>query len=121
MFGRAVVLISTSDVAGVCSAPKKWQYLTPWFLQVLLLHLAFSFALAPDTSQQDKALPVLRRCAIWKIRIHCLDQDGVETIVEVSEQNHVAFPEGEEVACVCLTHIKSPGNKGRTLSREFHH
>ena len=84
------------------------QYLTPWFLQVLLLRLAFSFALVPDTSQQDRASPVLRRrCAIWKNGIQWLDQDGVETIVEVSEQNRVVLllmscPEGEEMACVRL-------------------
>ena len=39
--------------------------------------------------------------------IQWLDQDGVETIVELSEQNHVVLllmscPEGEEMACVRL-------------------
>ena len=48
-----------------------------------------------------------RRCAIWKNGIQWLDQDGVETIVEVSEQNRVVLllmscPEGEEMACVRL-------------------
>ena len=70
---------------------KEGQSLTPRFLQVLLLRLAFSFALAPDPTQQDKASPVLRRrCAIWKNGIQWLNQ-GVETIVEVSEQNHVVL------------------------------
>ena len=87
---------------------KEGQYLTPRFLHVLLLRLAFSFALAPDSSQQDEASPVLRRrCAIWKNGIQWLDQDGVETIVEVSEQNRLVLllmlcPEGEEMACVQL-------------------
>ena len=89
---------------------KEGQYLTPWFLQVLLLRLAFSFALAPNTSQHDchRTSPVLRRrCAIWKNGIQWLDQDGVETIVEVSEQNRVVLllmscSEGEEMACVQL-------------------
>ena len=87
---------------------KDLQYLTPRFLHVLLLRLAFSFALAPDSSQQDEASPVLRRrCAIWKNGIQWLDQDGVETIVEVSEQNKLVLllmlsPEGEEMACVQL-------------------
>ena len=59
-----------------------------------------------DTSQQDRASPVLRRrCAVWKNGIQWLDQDGVETIGEVSEQNRVVLllmscPEGEEMACV---------------------
>ena len=75
---------------------------------MLLLRLAFSFALIPDSSQQDEASPVLRRrCAIWKNGIQWLDQDGFETIVEVSEQNKVVLllmscPEGEELACVRL-------------------
>ena len=87
---------------------KDGQYLTPRFLHVLLLRLAFSFALQPDSSQQDEASPVLRRrCAIWKNGIQWLDQDGVETIIEVSEQNKLVLlmmscPEGEEMACVRL-------------------
>jgi len=48
-----------------------------------------------------------RRCAIWKNGIQWLDQDGVEAIVEVSEQNRVVLllmscPKGEEMACVRL-------------------
>ena len=87
---------------------KECQYLTPRFLHVLLLRLAFSFALAPDSTQQDEASPVLRqRCAVWKNGIQWLDQDGVETIVEISEQNKLVLllmscPEGEEMACVRL-------------------
>jgi len=90
----------------LCS--KECQYLTPRFLHVLLLRLAFSFALAPNRSQQDEASPVLRRrYAVWKNGIQWLDQDGVETIVEVSEQNKLLLllmscPEGEEMACVRL-------------------
>ena len=87
---------------------KEGQYLTPRFLHVLLLRLAFSFALAPDSSQRDEASPVLRRrCAFWKNGIQWLDQDGVETILEVSEQNKLVLllmmcPEGEEMASVEL-------------------
>ena len=87
---------------------KEGQYLTPRFLHMLLLRLAFSFALAPDSTQQDEASPVLkRRCAIWKNGIQWLGQDGVETIVEVSEQNKLVLllmscPQGEEMACVRL-------------------
>ena len=87
---------------------KEGQYLTPQFLHMLLLRLAFSFALAPDSTQQDEASPVLRRrCAIWKNGIQWLGQNGVETIVEVSEQNKLVLllmscPKGEEMACVRL-------------------
>ena len=75
---------------------------------MLLLRLAFSFALALDNFQLDEASPVLRRrCAIWKNGVQWLDQDGVETIVEVSEQNKLVLllmlcPEGEEMACAQL-------------------
>ena len=87
---------------------KEGQYLTPRFLHVVLLRLAFSFALAPDSSQQDEASPVLRRkCSIWKSGIQWRNQNGVETIVEVSEQNKLvsllmSCPEGEEMVCVEL-------------------
>ena len=106
MSGRAVILNGTS-VAGVCSAPRRGST-SPHDSYTLLLRLAFSFALAPESSQQDEASPVLRRkCAIWKNGIQWLDQDGVETIVEVSEHNKLVLllmscPQGEEMACVRL-------------------
>ena len=87
---------------------KEGQYLTPRFLHVLLLRLAFSFALAPDSSQQDEASPVLRRrCAIWKNGIQWRDRDDVQTRVEVVEQNQtvflsVCYPEKRAMACVKL-------------------
>ena len=102
---------------------KEGQYLTPRFLHVLLLRLAFSFALAPDSTQQDKASPVLRRrCAIWKNGIQWLDRDGVETIVEVSEQNKLVLllmscPEGEEI--VCVKHRSSLISKVLETKREI--
>ena len=64
------------------------QFLSPRFLHVLLLRLAFSFALAPEKVEEDKACPVLqRRCSVWKNGIHWQNRDGVEAIVEVVEQN----------------------------------
>ena len=87
---------------------KEGQHLTSRFLHVMLLRLAFSFALAPDSSRCDEASPVLqRRCAIWKNGIQWLGQNGVETIIEVSEHNKLVLIlmsclEGEEMACVQL-------------------
>ena len=87
---------------------KKGQYLTPRFLHVLLLHLAFSFALAPDSSQQDEASPVLRRrCVTWKNGIQWRDRDDVQARVEVVEQNQTVLllmccPEKRAMACVKL-------------------
>ena len=87
---------------------KEGQYLTPRFLHVLLLRLAFSFALAPDSPQQDEASAVLRRkCSIWKNGMQWRDHNGIETIVEYSEQNKLVVllmscPEGKEMECVEL-------------------
>ena len=73
-------------------------FLPPQFLQVLLRHLAFSFAFAHDTSQSDEASLLWRRR--WKNGI--LWPHIVETIVDVSEQNKcilllMSCPEGEEL------------------------
>ena len=69
-----------------CSRPH--QFLTPQFLHVLLLRLAFSFALAPDSTHESQASPVLeRRCSVWKNGICWLSRKGVESTVEAIEQN----------------------------------
>ena len=63
------------------------QFLSPRFLPVLLLRLAFSFALDPE-KKEDEACPVLqRRSNVWKNGIHWQNRDGAEAIVEVVEQN----------------------------------
>ena len=57
------------------------QFLTSQFLQVLLLRLAFSCAMAPDESSN---LPFLqRKCSIWKNGICWGDENGVEALVEI--------------------------------------
>ena len=87
---------------------KETQYLTPRFLHVLLLRLAFSFAVAPDSSQQEEASPVLRRrCAVWKNGIQWRDRDDVHSRVEVVEQSQTVLllmccPEKRAMACVKL-------------------
>ena len=68
-----------------CSRPH--QFLTPQFLHVLLLRLAFSFALAHDDDDTHKTTPVLERnCFVWKNGIYWL-RNGIKTTVEVIEQN----------------------------------
>ena len=64
-----------------CTDP--YQFFTPRFLQVLLIHLA---ALAHNST------PVIFTeltpgCRIWKKGIRWLNPHGIETIVEVSDQN----------------------------------
>ena len=87
-----------------CSQPH--QFLTPQFLHVLLLRLAFSFALAPDNTHEVQTSPVLeRRCCVWTNGIRWLSRDGVQTTVEETNQ-HSAYTvtmeclEGQEMECV---------------------
>ena len=70
-----------------CSKPE--QFLTHRFLQVLLLRLAFYFALAPsDLSTVDH--PALqRRCKIWKNGISWANTYGGEAVVEIFNQKQV--------------------------------
>ena len=87
-----------------CSQPH--QFLTPQFLHVLLIRLAFSFALASDTTREVQTSPVLeRRCCVWKNGICWLNRKGVETTVEVTEQSTVvsltiSCLTGREMECV---------------------
>ena len=58
------------------------HFFTPRFLQVLLLRLAFSFALTPDT--QEGNLPSIQReCDVWKSGICWHNRSGVGVLVEV--------------------------------------
>ena len=63
---------------------KAGQFLTPRFLQVLLLRLAFEFALFSTAS-----LTIQRKCSVWKIGISWANQSGGETIVEIVDQKKV--------------------------------
>ena len=65
-----------------CSNPH--QFFVPRYLHVLLLHLAYYYAL-PKT---ESSIPNLHRlCDIWKNGIHWLDTRGVETVVELVDNS----------------------------------
>ena len=66
-----------------CSFPN--QFLTSRFLHVLILRLAFKFALAVERSTNQSPV-ILRRCSVWKHGIAWLNRDGLETVVEVGLQ-----------------------------------
>ena len=59
------------------------QFLTSRFLHVLILRLAFKFAL---DKHSDQSPVILRRCSVWKHGIAWLYRDGIETVVEVGLQ-----------------------------------
>ena len=65
-----------------CSNPH--QFFVPRYLHVLLLHLAYYYAL----QNIESSIPNLHRlCDIWKNGIHWLDTDGVETVVELVDNS----------------------------------
>lgn len=66
---------------------KKEQFLTPRFLQVLLLRLAFNFALIP--TETHSSIPIQRRCSVWKNGISWANQASGEAIIEVVDQKQV--------------------------------
>ena len=83
------------------------QFLTSQFLQVLLLRLAFSCAMAPDESS---SLPFLqRKCSIWKNGIYWGSRKGVEALVEIRNNTEVVMMlrcmSGQEVECAHLCSI----------------
>ena len=85
------------------------QFLTSQFIQVLLLRISFSCALAPDTPGSSD-LPVLqRKCSIWKNGIYWGSRKGVEALVEIKDppQNKevvvmLRCGSGQEVECARL-------------------
>ena len=84
------------------------QFLTSQFIQVLLLRIAFSCALALDARSSD--LPVLqRKCFIWKNGIYWGSREGVEALLEIRDppQNKEVVVmlccwSGQEVECARL-------------------
>ena len=65
------------------------HFFTPRFLQVILLRLAFSFALNIPIRKHRDHPAIQRKCSIWKNGISWLNEDGIEVLVEVREQNQV--------------------------------
>ena len=65
-----------------CSKPE--QFFRSRFLQVLLLRLAFLFALAPTDPSTGDRLALHRKCSVWKNGIYWVNRSGGEAIVEVN-------------------------------------
>ena len=85
------------------------QFFTPRFLQVVLLRLAFSLALAQQEQTTSAKVPSLQRnCQVWKNGICWGDESGVETLVEVKDSKYVVAMLrcliGSEVECA---HVQS--------------
>lgn len=87
----------------------KWaeHYLTPRFLQVLLLRLGFSFALTCNAAETRRALTLQRKCSIWKNGIYWANRDGIEALVEVTDKSRTVCLlmrclKGSEIECARL-------------------
>ena len=65
------------------------HFFTLRFLQVILLRLAFSFALNIQIRKYRDHPALQRCCSIWKNGISWLDEGGIEVLVEMREQNQV--------------------------------
>ena len=88
-----------------CSEPE--HFFTPRFLQVLILRLAFSFALLPDTQDIKEDLPAIQReCDVWKSGISWHNRSGVGALVEVVQSKTVNVLlrclKGREIECIHL-------------------
>ena len=84
------------------------KFFTRRFLHVLLVRLAFCFALAPEVDITNSQLPTIqRKCSIWKNGIHWGDRSGTEALVEVVEGSRrvnvmVRCLIDNEMACIHL-------------------
>ena len=86
------------------------HFFTTRFLQVLLLRLAFRFALSQDdatqTNKKTKAQALSRKCNMWKNGINWSDTNGVKAVFEVKDLQTATVTmtctERGEIHCVRL-------------------
>ena len=84
------------------------QFLTTQFLHVIILRLAFTFALRLDPGDcREDSLFLRRKCSVWKHGIGWLNWVPIETVVEVGLQHQSVIvmmrcPKGEKAKCVQL-------------------
>ena len=62
---------------------KSEQFFSSRFLQVLLLQLAFLFALTPTDPSTTNHLALHRKCSVWKNGIYWVNRSGGVAIVEI--------------------------------------
>ena len=82
-----VIMSSASNLdynsGWVLQCSKSEQFFSSRFLQVLLLRLAFLFALAPTDPSTTDHLTLHRKCSVWKNGIYWVNRSGGEAIVEI--------------------------------------
>ena len=103
-----------------CTQPG--QFLMSRFIQVLLLRLAFCFALAQEEHEVHRELPTLqRKCQIWKSGINWGNRYGVQTLVKVVEQNRavVLLMQCSDLQAECFQLRSAVLQKIRSTAAEF--
>ena len=88
-----------------CSKPE--QFFSSRFLQVLLLRLAFLFALAPTNPSTGDRLALHRKCSVWKNGIYWINRSGGEAIVEVNNLRQVVVIVRSELKKMELVRLRS--------------
>ena len=88
-----------------CSKPE--QFFSSRFLQVLLLRLAFLFALAPTDPSTGDRLALHRKCSVWKNGIYWVNRSGGEAIVEVNNLRQVVVIVRSELEEMELVRLRS--------------
>ena len=88
-----------------CSKPE--QFFSSRFLQVLLLRLAFLFALAPTDPSTGDHLALHRKCSVWKNGIYWVNRSGGEAIVEVNNLQQVVVIVRSELKKMELVRLRS--------------
>ena len=89
-----------------CSKPG--QFLMSRFLQILLLRLAFAFAMVPHAQEATSDLPTIKRkCRVWKHGIYWANRAGVEALIEVVDNSRrvtvmLCCLSGQEIDCIHL-------------------
>ena len=68
-----------------------YDFFPPRFLHVLLLRLAFTFALPSDDDRAATVDVYSRKCTLWKNGIQWLMKSGVEVVVEVAKQKRAVL------------------------------
>ena len=72
-------------------APGKPQFFNSRFLHVLLLRLAFQFALPPDASERSTGLALRQRCKMWKNGVFWSSRTGATIHFELTQHSQTAI------------------------------
>ena len=91
----------------VLQCSKREQFFSSRFLQVLLLRLAFLFALAPTDPSTGDRLALHRKCSVWKNGIYWVNRSGGEAIVEVNNLRQVVVIIRSELKKMELVRLRS--------------